>query len=110
MSFRSVDAINREVKINKRFQNHCMKVSKYGVFPGPYFSVFSPNTEKYSSEKAPYLDTFHAANILWNSSLHIGILHHFVEFILANHHKQQHFAEFTFANWDQIFKLQFRAN
>ena len=29
------------------------KVSKYGVFSGPYFSVLGP-------EKTPYLDTFHA--------------------------------------------------
>ena len=49
------------------------KVSKYGVFSGPYFpvyglnterygvslSVFSPNAGKYGSELAPYLDTFH---------------------------------------------------
>ena len=28
-------------------------MSKYGVFSGPYFSVFGP-------EKIPYLDTFHA--------------------------------------------------
>ena len=28
------------------------KVSKYGVFFGPYFPVFGP-------EKTPYLDTFH---------------------------------------------------
>ena len=25
-----------------------------------YISIFSPNTGKYGSEKAPYLDTFHA--------------------------------------------------
>ena len=40
--------------------NTAWKVSKYGVFPGPYLSVFSPNAGKYGSEKAPYLDTFHA--------------------------------------------------
>ena len=32
------------------------KVSKYGVFSGPYFPVFGP-------EKTPYLDTFHA--VVW---------------------------------------------
>ena len=37
------------------------KVSKYEVFSGPYFPVFSPNTGKYGPEKPPYLDTFHAA-------------------------------------------------
>ena len=46
------------------------KVSKYGVFCGPYFpafglnteylSVFCPNAGKYGPEKTPYLDTFHA--------------------------------------------------
>ena len=35
-------------------------LSKYRVFSGPYFPVFSPNTGKYGPEKAPYLDTFHA--------------------------------------------------
>ena len=36
------------------------KVSKYGVFSGPYFSEFGMNTEKYRPEKTPYLDPFHA--------------------------------------------------
>ena len=42
------------------------KVSKYGVFPGPYFPVFvlntefSPNTGKYRPEETPYFDIFHA--------------------------------------------------
>ena len=35
-------------------------MSKYGVFSGPYFPVFSPNTGKYGPEKTAYLDTFHA--------------------------------------------------
>ena len=35
-------------------------MSKYGVFSGPYFLVFSPNTGKYGPEKTPHLDTFHA--------------------------------------------------
>ena len=35
------------------------KVSKYGVYSGPYFPVFSPNAGKYEPEKTPYLDTFH---------------------------------------------------
>ena len=37
---------------------HC--VSKYGVFSGPYFPVFSPNTGINGPEKTPYLDSFHA--------------------------------------------------
>ena len=44
-------------------------MSKYGVFSGPYFPAFSPNTGKYGAEKSPNLDTFHACNfaglMLW---------------------------------------------
>ena len=36
-----------------------LKVFKYGVFSGPYFPVFSPNTGKYGPGKTPYLDLFH---------------------------------------------------
>ena len=36
------------------------KVSKYGVFSGPYFPVFGLNTGKYGPEKTPYLDSFYA--------------------------------------------------
>ena len=38
------------------------KVSKYGVFSGPYFPVFGLNTGKYGPEKTTHLDTytFHA--------------------------------------------------
>ena len=36
------------------------KVSKNGVFSGPYIPVFSPNTGKYGPEKTPYLDIFRA--------------------------------------------------
>ena len=35
------------------------KVSKYGVFSGPYFAVFNPNAGKYGPEKTLYLDAFH---------------------------------------------------
>ena len=51
------------------------KVSKYGVFSGPYFPLFGLNTEIYSvnlriqsksgkhgPESSPYLDTFHAVS------------------------------------------------
>ena len=40
--------------------NTAWKVSKYGVFSGPYFPAFGLNTGKYGPEKTPYLDTFHA--------------------------------------------------
>ena len=39
---------------------HVLAMSKYGVFSGPCFPVFSPNTGKYGPAKTPYLDTFHA--------------------------------------------------
>ena len=40
------------------------KVSKYGVFSGPHFPVFSPSTGKYGQEKTLYLDSFHAVYFL----------------------------------------------
>ena len=40
------------------------KVSKYGVFSGPYFPVFGLNTGKYGPEKTPYFDTFHAVTMI----------------------------------------------
>ena len=50
------------------------KVSKYGVFSGPYFpafelntpylSVFSSNAGKYGPEKTSYLVTFHAVWVM----------------------------------------------
>ena len=39
-------------------------MSKYGVFSGPYFPVYSPNTGKYRPEKTPHLDTFHAVHVI----------------------------------------------
>ena len=36
------------------------KMSKCGVFAGPYFPVFSPNTEKCGWDKTPYLDASYA--------------------------------------------------
>ena len=36
------------------------KVSKCGVFPGPYFPVLGLNSWKYGPENTPYLGTFHA--------------------------------------------------
>ena len=40
---------------------------KYGVFSGPYFPIFSPNTGKYGQEKTSYLDTFHAVIVTLNA-------------------------------------------
>ena len=39
------------------------KTSKYGVFSGPYFPVFNPNTGQYGPEITPYLDTFQAVMV-----------------------------------------------
>ena len=39
--------------------NTSITLSRYGVFSGPYFPTFSPNTRKYGLERNPYLDTFH---------------------------------------------------
>ena len=44
------------------------KVSKYGIYSGPFFPVFELNTGKYGAEKTPYLDTFPAVfSTAWNS-------------------------------------------
>ena len=48
-------------------------MSKYGVFSGPYFPVFSPNTGKYGPEKTPYLNSFHAVQTIGNSILSFNI-------------------------------------
>ena len=38
------------------------KLSKYGIFSGPYLPEFSPNTGKYGPGKTPHFDTFHAVD------------------------------------------------
>ena len=62
-----ITTLKQENKINKKCENMkrvtARKVSKYGVFSGPYFPLFSPNTGKYGSEKTPFLETFHAVVI-----------------------------------------------
>ena len=40
------------------YNEYAWKVSKYEVFSGPYFPVFSPDTGKYGPEKFPYFDSF----------------------------------------------------
>ena len=46
------------------------KVSKHGVFPGPYFPVFGLNTGKHEPEKTSYFDTFHA---VWYPLFHLKL-------------------------------------
>ena len=50
------------------------KVSKYGVFSGPYFVVFSPNTGKYGPVKTPYLDSFHEVYVIQFSTAKAKVL------------------------------------
>ena len=45
--------------INYLFTNTAWKLSKYGVFSGPYFSGFGQNAGKYGPEKTSYFTTFH---------------------------------------------------
>ena len=47
-----------------RLKHTARKVSKYGVFSGPYFPVLGLNTRKYGPEKAPYLYIIHAVTAL----------------------------------------------
>ena len=42
---------------------HCVKSVQIRSFSGPYFPVFSSNTEKYGPEKTSYLDTFHECTL-----------------------------------------------
>ena len=50
------------------------EVSKYGIFSGSYFPVFSPNTGKNGPEKTPYLDTFHAVCLICNWNVPFSVL------------------------------------
>ena len=45
------------------------KISKSGVFYGPYFPVFELNMRIYGPEKVPFLDTFYAVttNVPYNT-------------------------------------------
>ena len=64
-------------KFSKFIKLVVWKVTKCGVFPGPYFPVFGFNTEIYSvnlriqskcgkiwTRKTPYLDNFHAVVVV----------------------------------------------
>ena len=54
-------------------------MSKYGVFSGLYFLVFSPNAGKYEPEKTPHLDTFHAV-VFYQKA----VLNNFVKLMLKH--------------------------
>ena len=47
-------------------------MSKYGVFSGPYSSIFGLNTGKDEPEETPYLNNFHA--VLYLRTLKISFI------------------------------------
>ena len=57
------DRVLRHERVKRTHSNTAWKASKYGVFSGPYFSVFGLNTGKYGPEKFPYLDTFYRVTL-----------------------------------------------
>ena len=59
---RNSKAFNKTLVSSLPHNSTARKVSKYAVFSGPCYPVFSPNTGKYRPEKTPYLDTFHAGS------------------------------------------------
>ena len=50
-----------------------------------YFSVFSPNAGKYGTEKAPYLDTFHAVLIYLKTSKLVTVLLQFFKILAKDY-------------------------
>ena len=55
---------NSDIDIAIYANNNTLSLrEKYGVFTGPYFPAFSPNTGKYGPEKTPYFDTFLAVRM-----------------------------------------------
>ena len=51
-----------------------------------YLSVFSPNAGKYGTEKAPYLDTFHAVIHTKDLDLFISSIQKFTSYYVAFNH------------------------
>ena len=109
--------VNISLEIYKKY-NSCnliitaSKVSKYGVFSGPYFLVFSQNTGKYGPEKTPYFDTFHAVylflpvsikynrkskNLLTNNIFEDGLI-----LGMCTEHKTRFFFNTFFSKWEKI--------
>ena len=60
-------------------------MSKYGVFPGPYFPA---NVGKYGPEKTPYLDTFHAV-IGSTGSIKTLIVLHSCKYLMPGGYKRE---------------------
>ena len=60
-------------------------MSKYGIFSGPYFPVFGLNAGKYGPKITPYLDTFHAVELIYTF------------FIQSFFHLHDYLHNFTFA-------------
>ena len=82
----------------KLTQQHCVKVSKYGVFSGPYCPVFSLKTGKYGPKKTPHLDTFHTVQRINNSSCSVMTVHAKVN----TAQKMTFSIKDFFSKWDQI--------
>ena len=87
------------------------KVSKYGVFSGPYFPVFRLNTGKCGTEKTPCLDTFHAVSIVFMGKVFSNIIKlwylrwcygfcliskHTIKLLLVSTHKHTRICPFFF--------------
>ena len=100
------------------------KVSKHGVFSGPYFPVFGLNKEitgkygvnagKYGTEKTPYLDTFHALYYLQNQELaEVEVGQIFDRYFLGWQVLRENFfkSKFWVQVWEQVLTVSFlRAN
>ena len=62
-------------------------MSKYGIFSGPYFPVFGPNTRKYGPKKTPYLDTFHTVDKLQICLINVNLYYQDVIFTHSDWNK-----------------------
>ena len=73
---------NRRKVHDQMFWIFTLYVSKYGVFSGPHFPVFSPNTGKYGPEKTPYLDTSRSVYLplLWSTINHWSNISWFIQY------------------------------
>ena len=52
------------IQTTQLVNQHCLKSVQIRCFCGSYFPLFRPNTGKYVPQKTPYLDNFHAVQLL----------------------------------------------